>query len=87
VNDLHGLSRRSVGFVVVTCDPGFAPRPADAVVAGGPVMPECIAPSPGHRGTGFHPAGGVTPATPGKGLTAARAGAAVRVPVPIRGTA
>jgi hypothetical protein len=50
-------------------------------------MPECIAPSPGHRGTGFHPAGGVTPATPGKGLTAARAGAAVRVPVPIRGTA
>lgn len=82
-----GLSRRSVGPVFVTCDPGFAPRPADAVVAGGPVMPERIAPSPGHRGAGFNPARGVTPATPGKGLTAAKAGAAVRVPVPIRGRA
>jgi len=82
-----GLSRCGVGPVFVTCDLGFAPRSADAVVAGGPVMPERIAPSPGHRGAGFNPAGGVTPATPGKGLTAARAGAAVRVPVPIRGTA
>lgn len=82
-----GLSRRSAGPGAVTGDPGFAPRPADAVVAGGPVMPERIAPPPGRRGAGFHPAGGVTPATPGKGLTAARAGAAVRVPVPIRGRA
>ncbi|MCA3485893.1 MAG: hypothetical protein IOD05_10275 [Rhodobacter sp.] len=82
-----GLSRRSVVSGVVTCDPGFAPRPADAVVAGGPVMPERIAPSLVRRGDGFHPAGGVTPATPGKGLTAAGARAAARVPVPIRGTA
>lgn len=82
-----GLSRRSVGPVVVTCDPGFAPRPADAVVAGGPFMPERIAPSPGHRGAGFHPARGVAPATPGKGLTAAGARAAARGAVPIRGTA
>jgi len=82
-----GLSRRSVGPGAVTGDPGFAPRPADAVVAGGPVMPERIAPSPGHRGAGFNPAGGVTPATPGKGLTAAGTRAAARGAVPIRGTA
>ncbi len=82
-----GLSRRSVGPVFVTCDLGFAPRPADTVVAGGPVMPERIAPSPGHRGAGFHPAGGVAPATTGKGLTAAGARAAASGAAPIRGTA